>query len=542
MQVFTPFPTGCEIPAVLGPAIDFSQIVVPAASVTVDLTKPPANKATLSPLKIDNLASFVTWEDFKNRVYNNCNAAAWANTRRIVTSRLATDEVYPSMEQVIEFYKTQNPSFVGGDTKPYGQDDGMNIQKGLEYLVQTGGPDGKRALAFARVDASNLEAVKMAIAIFGSIWVGLRVYSQTQLEFYNRQAWKQPRQPTQKKPSGHAVVVGAYDTHYRAITWGQVAALTTHYWEGCYNNDPKRPNVFDAYVVIWAEHVGTRRFMQGVSLKQLAAQYLAITSKKLDLPVSQYNTLYRCSASATDPATLTIQAIRAEKSYAITSALVTTSLLKTKNDILVTESNDLYLIKREGTASNMIEVHRARSPSYDKVTTFVSGFSITDSKSGIWTIDNGDLYFTKTENTSSGNIEVWWATQQSKFTKIESYTTGMVKNDIGVGTYAISGGDLYAISDTLNNNSDFVQLECLQGEANYSTESRRTYETAFVVNDIKGKGNWCMDSDGNLYLFKNTGTTSGLVELHIATAESDYKSIDHFSTGFMADGADLWII
>jgi hypothetical protein len=258
-------------------------------------------------------------------------------------------------------------------------------------------------------------------------------------------------------------VVGAYDTHYRAITWGQVVALTTDYWAGCYNNNPKKPNVFDAYVVIWTEHVGTRRFMQRVSLKQLAAEFLAITGKKLDLPASQYNTLYRCSPSATHPANLTIQVIRAEKSHAIASALVTTGLLKIENDVLVTESTDLYLIKREGTASNMIEVHRARSPSYDKVITFVSGFSTMDSKSGIWTIDNGDLYFIKTEDTSSGNIEVWWATQQSKFTKFESYKTGMVKNDIGVGTYAISDGNLFAISDTVQNKSKFVQLECVQG-------------------------------------------------------------------------------
>jgi hypothetical protein len=187
-QVFAPPPTGCEIPAVPGLAINFNQIVVPAATATVEITVPPPNKATISPFKVDNLASFVIWEVFKNRVYNNCNAAAWANTRRIVTSKLATDEVYPSMKQVVEFYKTQNPGFVGGDIKLYGQGDGMNIQRGLESLVQTGGPDGKRALAFARVDATNLEAVKMAIAIFGSIWVSLRVYSQTQLEFYNGEA------------------------------------------------------------------------------------------------------------------------------------------------------------------------------------------------------------------------------------------------------------------------------------------------------------------------------------------------------------------
>ncbi|EMD85670.1 hypothetical protein COCC4DRAFT_66270 [Bipolaris maydis ATCC 48331] len=154
-------------------------------------------------------------------------------------------------------------------------------------------------------------------------------------------------------------------------------------------------------------------------------------------------------------------------------------------------------------------------------------------------IDNGNLYFIKTENTSSGYIEVWWATQQSKFTKTESYMTGKVKNNICVGTYAINCGNLFAISDTLQNNSDFMQLKCLKDIANYSAKSLKTYETAFVVNDIKGKGYYCMDLVNNLYLFKNSGTASGLVEMHIATADSNYQSIDHFSTGFVANSTNL---
>jgi hypothetical protein len=168
---------------VLAPAIEFYNIVAPRWKKKVGGTGLVPGVSITSPASVDHLAPFSSWDDFKSTLYNDCNAAAWSNTRRVVTSKLGAEEVYPPIEQVRDFYKTQNPGFTGGDKSPFGEDKGMNIQEGLQHLVHNGGPDGQRALAFARVDVTKTEAVKMAIATFGTLWVGLRVYNQTLREF-----------------------------------------------------------------------------------------------------------------------------------------------------------------------------------------------------------------------------------------------------------------------------------------------------------------------------------------------------------------------
>ena len=536
-------PIGCRIPKVDAPAIEFSSIVAPPLKKLVSSTVPAPEVPITSPPAVDYLEPFSSWEDFKNIIYNNCNAAAWSNTRRIMTSKLGAREIYPGIEQVQDFYKTQNPNFTGEGNAPFVGDNGMKIQTGLEYLVKNGGPDENRALAFARVDVTKPEAVKLAIAIFGTLWVGLRIYSQTLLEFKENVPWKHPKQPTQKKPYGHAAVVGAYDSNYHIITWGKQAILTPEYWNGTYMNNPKHPNVFDAYVVIWPEHVGTRRFMNGVNLKQLTNEFRTLTKTEMELPESPFNSLYRCSRVDASNTNLELQICDALNSYAVGNNPISTSILQadTSNGTLVTEYKDLYLIQKKNTVSHMIEVQCAASPDFSKVVTWISGFSAKESNNGVWTIDNGTLYFIKTNDTSSGNIEVWWATRQDKFSKPKSCVTGLTKGSIGFGTFAISGDNLYQIIDA-ENDTGFVQILSVKAYAKYSAESIQHYTTAFVINDVEGKGSWTIGQNGDLYLIKTMGTASGLVEVHVATNASSYQSLHHFSTGFKADGTGLWIL
>jgi hypothetical protein len=128
-----------------------------------------------------------------NDVANNCNAVTWANMRRLVTRTLTT-EYYPTQAQVWQFYQTQNADFDPNGTSdangPGSSDDrGMDIQTGLEYLRTTGGPDGVKAVAFAKVDHINLDEVKAALAILGGLWLGIQVLDANQQEFAEGVAW-----------------------------------------------------------------------------------------------------------------------------------------------------------------------------------------------------------------------------------------------------------------------------------------------------------------------------------------------------------------
>lgn len=215
--------------------------------------------------KVDYLARLTGWQMLGNDEYGDCVAVTWANTRRLVTAALAAEH-YPSMDDVIAVYKTQNPRFPS-------QDDGMVIQDLLGYLTKTPGPDGVKALAFAQVDHTNDAEVKAAIDIFGSVWTGIWVSAANEDEFSAEQPWDYVR----RSPNlgGHSVIVGGYDSDGKAgderlITWAEETSFTDSFWTH---------QVDEAWVVVWPEHLGTRAFKEGIDQQALADAYETLTGR-----------------------------------------------------------------------------------------------------------------------------------------------------------------------------------------------------------------------------------------------------------------------
>jgi hypothetical protein len=222
------------------------------------------------------------WQMLGNDQHGDCVAVTWANVRRLVTGTLTGTEVYPDQDQVYAFYETQNPGFPA-------EDNGMAIQTALEYLVASGGPDGVKAVAFAKVDATDADEVKAAIAIFGYVWTGVNVLAVNEQEFADSQPWDfSPASPVQ---GGHSVVTGGYGTepagrHHRPpaasggplsgdekfITWAAETSFTDAFWAN---------EVEEAWVAIWPEHLGTKAFEQGIDTAALASDYEAITGSPL---------------------------------------------------------------------------------------------------------------------------------------------------------------------------------------------------------------------------------------------------------------------
>jgi len=215
------------------------------------------------------------WAMLGNDQYGDCVAVTWANVRRLVTTTLTPHGYYPPWSQVEAVYKTQNPGFPG-------QDDGMDIQTLLEYLVKTGGPDGVKAVAFAQVDHANVDEVKAALAIFGYLWTGINVLDSNMDEFNDGQPWDYD--PASSTDGGHSVVTGGYGLpgsgalggDERFITWAQETSFTDAYWSR---------EVEECWVVVWPEHLGSEAFVTGVNVAQLAADYQEITGRVLPVPV-----------------------------------------------------------------------------------------------------------------------------------------------------------------------------------------------------------------------------------------------------------------
>jgi hypothetical protein len=235
------------------------------------------------PSSEDYLAALSNWRMLGNDMAGDCNAVTWANMRRLVTATLST-EYYPTQAQVWAFYQTQNPQFSpDGTAQTNGPgsaaDQGMEVQTGLEYLHDHGGPDGVKAVAFAKVNQSDYAEVEAALAIFGGLWLGITVLDANQQQFANGQAWTDVN--GSPIDGGHAVLGGGYTPDVKFISWAQETEFAPSFWSGSVGATPL---VEETWVVIWPEHLGSEAFLQGVDLDQLAADYLALTGEVLDLP------------------------------------------------------------------------------------------------------------------------------------------------------------------------------------------------------------------------------------------------------------------
>ena len=218
------------------------------------------------PAAEDYLARLSQWRMLGNDRYGDCVAVTWSNTRRLVADELSAGTEYPDLNQVLALYETQNPGFPN-------QDDGMDIQTALEHLHTVGGPDGVKAVCFAKVDHTNMAEVEAAIAIFGSVWTGITVTQANQDEFSAGQAWTYD--PNSPVDGGHSVITGGYGSpagpDTRFITWAQETAFTGGFWTH---------QVEEAWIVVWPEHLGAESFLAGVDLASLAADYTLLTGKE----------------------------------------------------------------------------------------------------------------------------------------------------------------------------------------------------------------------------------------------------------------------
>jgi hypothetical protein len=232
-------------------------------------------KATPShPVAMDYLDDIGNWKMLGNDKYGDCVAVAWANSRKFVSSLLGGKEVYPTLDDVLKLYKTQNPNFPN-------EDNGMVVQEMLDYIRKNGDPLGNKPIAFAEVDTSDLEEVKAALYIFGSLILGMDVTYANMDDFDTGGVWKYYR--TSPIAGGHAVLAGGYfgetarDIEF--VTWAEETCMTDACWNHQVNNYSG-----EAWVVIWPENLGTKQFVNGIDIKTLAENFKDLTGEDLPIP------------------------------------------------------------------------------------------------------------------------------------------------------------------------------------------------------------------------------------------------------------------
>jgi len=222
------------------------------------------------PAMMEELPKF-GWRMLGNDQYGDCVAVTWANNRRVMT-RLVGEEHYPDLSQVLELYGTQN------DWRS-GEDNGMYVQACLEHLNKNGGPDGVKAVAFAKVDWTNEAEVEAASWIFrNSLWIGTAVQRANLSDFDARRPWDYHEGSS--IVGYHGILGGDYDSDLsaqdqRMATGAELTGFTRNGFARL---------VDELWVVIWPEHFQTQAFQVGVDRQKLADAYKTLTGRDLPLP------------------------------------------------------------------------------------------------------------------------------------------------------------------------------------------------------------------------------------------------------------------
>lgn len=221
------------------------------------------------PASVDYLSK-ATYGLYDNDTYGDCGPTSVANDRRQVTKYLTGTQVSPTQTDVFDLYKRSgNPDFDPAD--PGGQgDQGVDMQTMFE-AVHSGGIAGIKSLAFAKVDVTKTDEIRAAVAIFGSLLLGVDLSTAQQ-----GQTGTWDYVPGSGDWGGHAVPVFGYDANdVTLISWAEKFEATNAFWSN---------QVQEAWVVIWPEHLGTTAFEQGIDLLALGQAYQELTGKPLPMP------------------------------------------------------------------------------------------------------------------------------------------------------------------------------------------------------------------------------------------------------------------
>lgn len=255
--------------------------------------RPPSNKPAIQfrtiwtgavpehPAAVDHFAKVSDWGLYGNDKYGVCGPVSIANQRKLVTKYLGGEGVSATQDDVFDLYRRSgNPNF---DPLTHADDNGVDMQTMLEQVVKGGIGMGSglnppaKAIAFARVNVKNPDELRAAVAIFGSMVLGVLLEDAQDAQTHTG-LWDYAESPLW---GGHAILHGRYrdepgDINDRdgVITWGKIVDMTQAFIAH---------QLEEAWIVIWPENLGTIQFQQGIDLRALAVAYLALTDRVLPI-------------------------------------------------------------------------------------------------------------------------------------------------------------------------------------------------------------------------------------------------------------------
>lgn len=228
------------------------------------------------PVAVDHYSKVNAWGMLGNDNYGDCGPAMVEHDRMLVSKYLANITLPASLTDTLDLYtRSGNPHFPTDDN-------GVVIADMLAEVHANGiGPASARvkSVAYAQVNIADLDEIRAAVAIFGSVHLGVDLQTAQQAQTDRGGPWDYS---LSQEWGGHAILAGYYTSDTTAghpdlsvVTWGKPMGVTDAFW---------RRQTREAWVVIWPEHLGTAEFLAGVDQSALIADYAQVTNGKV-LPV-----------------------------------------------------------------------------------------------------------------------------------------------------------------------------------------------------------------------------------------------------------------
>lgn len=171
----------------------------------------------------------IVWPMYGNDSWGDCVWAEIGHGINQLTYYALSDEQQPTDDDILKGYSDVtgfNPD--AGQPGSNATDNGTYVQDAMAYWRKTG-VGGHKIVAYASIDPSNLDHVRLAIALFGSVSIGIQFPDSAMRQFDAGQPWDVVRGA--KNEGGHCILGGAYDKDgIGLVTWGKETRMTWRFF------------------------------------------------------------------------------------------------------------------------------------------------------------------------------------------------------------------------------------------------------------------------------------------------------------------------
>lgn len=228
----------------------------------------------VAPSSVDYINNVYEYPMYLNDEIGDCTTAAAGHIIQAESTygRGTTDTITDT--DVLVAYENVS----GYDPQTGSNDNGAVMQDVLNYWRKVG-IGNHNILAFAELNVNNMEEVKVALSIFGSLYIGF-AFPESAMDQFNRgEPWDYVRDAN--IVGGHAIHGGAYNVgaDWVVTTWGSFQDMTQDFWDAY---------VEEAWVVItpeWLSEAGSSP--TGLDLHALGEELSRITGGPNPIPAPE---------------------------------------------------------------------------------------------------------------------------------------------------------------------------------------------------------------------------------------------------------------